>query len=225
MNIMGNAVKYNKDHWKIILSLREDESEDGRAFYTFVCKDTGIGMSEEYQKRIFEPFTREDESVKTAYNGTGLGMLIAKKLTETMGGSISFTSQRGEGTTFTVKLPFLIDKSAGKAEKTTAEKGAVVTKAWNGKEAVETFANAPEGAFDVILMDVMMPVMDGCKAAKEIRALPRKDAKTIPIIAMTANAFTDDKIRTREAGMNEHLSKPLAPDLVVKTITKFLGKK
>ena len=247
-------MKYNKDHGKIILSLREDESEDGRAFYTFICKDTGIGMREEYQKRIFEPFTREDESVKTLYNGTGLGMPIAKKLTETMGGSISFTSQRGEGTTFTVKLPFLIDKSAGKAEETTeeaeasikgvrillvednelnmeisefivAEKGAVVTKAWNGKEAVETFANAPEGAFDVILMDVMMPVMDGCKAAKEIRALPRKDAKTIPIIAMTANAFTDDKIRTREAGMNEHLSKPLAPDLVVKTITKFLGKK
>ena len=254
MNIMGNAVKYNKDHGKIILSLREDESEDGRAFYTFICEDTGIGMSEEYQKRIFEPFTREDESVKTLYNGTGLGMPIAKKLTETMGGSISFTSQRGEGTAFTVKLPFLIDKSAGKAEKTTeeaeasikgvrillvednelnmeisefivAEKGAVVTKAWNGKEAVETFANAPEGAFDVILMDVMMPVMDGCEAAKEIRALPLKDAKTIPIIAMTANAFTDDKIRTREAGMNEHLSKPLAPDLVVKTITKFLGKK
>lgn len=254
MNIMGNAVKYNKDHGKIILSLREDESEDGRAFYTFICEDTGIGMSEEYQKRIFEPFTREDESVKTLYNGTGLGMPIAKKLTETMGGSISFTSQRGEGTAFTVKLPFLIDKSAGKAEETTeeadmsikgvrillvednelnmeisefivAEKGAVVTKAWNGKEAVETFVNAPEGAFDVILMDVMMPVMDGCKAAKEIRALPRKDAKTIPIIAMTANAFTDDKIRTREAGMNEHLSKPLAPDLVVKTITKFLGKK
>ncbi len=254
MNIMGNAVKYNKDHGKIILSLREDESEDGRAFYTFICEDTGIGMSEEYQKRIFEPFTREDESVKTAYNGTGLGMPIAKKLTETMGGSISFTSQRGEGTAFTVKLPFLIDKSVGKAEKTTeeaeasikgvrillvednelnmeisefivAEKGAVVTKAWNGKEAVETFAKAPEGAFDVILMDVMMPVMDGCEAAKEIRTLPRKDAKTIPIIAMTANAFTDDKIRTREAGMNEHLSKPLAPDLVVKTITKFLGKK
>ena len=254
MNIMGNAVKYNKDHGKIILSLREDESENGRAFYTFICKDTGIGMSEEYQKRIFEPFTREDESVKTLYNGTGLGMPIAKKLTETMGGSISFTSQRGEGTAFTVKLPFLIDKTAGKAEKTTeeaeasikgvrillvednelnmeisefivAEKGAVVTKAWNGKEAVETFAKAPEGAFDVILMDVMMPVMDGYRAAKEIRALPRKDAKTIPIIAMTANAFTDDKIRTREAGMNEHLSKPLAPDLVVKTITKFLGKK
>ena len=253
MNIMGNAVKYNKDHGKIILSLREDESEDGRAFYTFICEDTGIGMSEEYQKRIFEPFTREDESVKTLYNGTGLGMPIAKKLTETMGGSISF-SQRGEGTAFTVKLPFLIDKAAGKAEETAeeaeasikgvrillvednelnmeisefivAEKGAVVTKAWNGKEAVETFAKAPEGAFDVILMDVMMPVMDGCEAAKEIRALPRKDAKTIPIIAMTANAFTDDKIRTREAGMNEHLSKPLAPDLVVKTITKFLGKK
>ena len=254
MNIMGNAVKYNKDHGKIILSLWEDESEDGRAFYTFICKDTGIGMSEEYQKRIFEPFTREDESVKTAYNGTGLGMPIAKKLAETMGGSISFTSQKGEGTAFTVKLPFLIDKAAGKAENTTeeaeasikgvrillvednelnmeisefivAEKGAVVTKAWNGKEAVETFAKAPEGAFDVILMDVMMPVMDGCEAAKEIRALPRKDAKRVPIIAMTANAFTEDKIRTREAGMNEHLSKPLAPDLVVKTITKFLGKK
>lgn len=254
MNIMGNAVKYNKDHGKIILSLREDEGEDGRAFYTFTCEDTGIGMSREYQKRIFEPFTREDESVKTVYTGTGLGMPIAKKLAETMGGSISFVSQKGEGTAFTVKLPFLIDKSAGKAEKTTeeaeasikgvrillvednelnmeisefivAEKGAVVTKAWNGKEAVETFAKAPEGAFDVILMDVMMPVMDGCEAAKEIRALPRKDAKTIPIIAMTANAFTDDKIRTREAGMNEHLSKPLAPDLVVKTITKFLGKK
>ena len=254
MNILGNAVKYNKDHGKIILSLREEEGEEGRAVYTFTCEDTGIGMSREYQKRIFEPFTREDESVKTAYNGTGLGMPIAKKLTETMGGSISFTSEKGKGTTFTITLPFLIDKAAGRAEKTTeeaeasirgvrillvednelnmeisefiiAEKGAVVTKAWNGKEAVETFANAPEGAFDVILMDVMMPVMDGCEAAKEIRALPRKDAKAIPIIAMTANAFTEDKIRTREAGMNEHLSKPLAPDLVVKTITKFLGKK
>lgn len=254
MNILGNAVKYNRDHGKIILSLREDEGEEGRAFYTFNFEDTGIGMSRDYQKRIFEPFTREDESVKTVYNGTGLGMPIAKKLTETMGGSIFFTSQKGEGTTFTVKLPFLIDKAAGRAEKTTeeaeasikgvrillaednelnmeisefivAEKGAVVTKAWNGKEAVETFANAPEGTFDVILMDVMMPVMDGCEAAKEIRALPRKDAKAIPIIAMTANAFTEDKIRTREAGMNEHLSKPLAPDLVVKTIAKFLGKK
>ena len=254
MNIMGNAVKYNKDHGKIIISLREDEGEEGRASYTFTCEDTGIGMSREYQKRIFEPFTREDESVKTAYTGTGLGMPIAKKLAETMGGSISFVSRQGVGTTFTVKLPFLIDKEADKAEKTVeeakaslegvhillvednelnmeisdfivTEKGAVVTKAWNGKEAVETFASAPEGSFDVILMDVMMPVMDGCEAAKEIRALPRKDAKTIPIIAMTANAFTDDKIRTREAGMNEHLSKPLAPDLVVKTITKFLGKK
>lgn len=254
MNILGNAVKYNKDHGKIILSLREEEGEEGRAFYTFTCEDTGIGMSREYQKRIFEPFTREDESVKTAYNGTGLGMPIAKKLTETMGGSISFTSEKGKGTTFTITLPFLIDKAAGRAQKTTeeaeasikgvrillvednelnmeisefiiAEKGAVVTKAWNGKEAVETFANAPEGAFDVILMDVMMPVMDGCEATKEIRALPRKDAKAIPIIAMTANAFTEDKIRTREAGMNEHLSKPLAPDLVVKTIAKFLGKK
>lgn len=254
MNILGNAVKYNKDHGKIILSLREEEGEEGRAVYTFTCEDTGIGMSREYQKRIFEPFTREDESVKTAYNGTGLGMPIAKKLTETMGGSISFTSEKGKGTTFTITLPFLIDKAAGRAQKTTeeaeasirggrillvednelnmeisefiiAEKGAVVTKAWNGKEAVETFANAPEGAFDVILMDVMMPVMDGCEATKKIRALPRKDAKAIPIIAMTANAFTEDKIRTREAGMNEHLSKPLAPDLVVKTITKFLGKK
>lgn len=254
MNILGNAVKYNKDHGKIILSLREEEGEEGRAVYTFTCEDTGIGMSREYQKRIFEPFTREDESVKTAYNGTGLGMPIAKKLTETMGGSISFTSEKGKGTTFTITLPFLIDKAAGRAEKTTeeaeasirgvrillvednelnmeisefiiAEKGAVVTKAWNGKEAVETFAHAPEGAFDVILMDVMMPVMDGCEATKEIRALPRKDAKAIPIIAMTANAFTEDKIRTREAGMNEHLSKPLAPDLVVKTIAKFLGKK
>lgn len=254
MNIMGNAVKYNKDHGKIILSLREDEGEDGRAFYTFTCEDTGIGMSREYQKRIFEPFTREDESVKTAYTGTGLGMPIAKKLAETMGGSISFTSQKGEGTTFTVKLPFLIDKEAAKAEKTVeeakaslegvhillvednelnmeisdfivTEKGAVVTKAWNGKEAVETFASAPEGSFDVILMDVMMPVMDGCEAAKEIRSLPRKDAKEIPIIAMTANAFTEDKIRTQEAGMNEHLSKPLDPNLVVKTIAKFWGKK
>lgn len=254
MNILGNAVKYNKDHGKIILSLREEEGEEGRAVYIFTCEDTGIGMSREYQKRIFEPFTREDESVKTAYNGTGLGMPIAKKLTETMGGSISFTSEKGKGTTFTITLPFLIDKAAVRAQKTTeeaeasirgvrillvednelnmeisefiiAEKGAVVTKAWNGKEAVETFANAPEGAFDVILMDVMMPVMDGCEATKKIRALPRKDAKAIPIIAMTANAFTEDKIRTREAGMNEHLSKPLAPDLVVKTIAKFLGKK
>lgn len=254
MNILGNAVKYNKDHGKIILSLREDEGEDGRALFTFTCQDTGIGMSEEYQKRIFDPFTREDESIKTAYTGTGLGMPIAKKLAETMGGSISFVSRQGVGTTFTVKIPLLIDQNASQTEKTfeeakasiegvrillvednelnmeisefiVAEKGAVVTKAWNGKEAVETFASAPEGSFDVILMDVMMPVMDGCEAAKEIRSLPRKDAKEIPIIAMTANAFTEDKIRTQEAGMNEHLSKPLDPNLVVKTIAKFWGKK
>ena len=103
--------------------------------------------------------------------------------------------------------------------------GFTVDKTTNGQEAVDAFEQSPVGRYDIVLMDVMMPVMGGCEAAKEIRALPRKDAKTIPIIAMTANAFTDDKIRTREAGMNEHLSKPLAPDLVVKTITKFLGKK
>lgn len=254
MNILGNAVKYNKDHGKIILDLREDEGEEGRALFTFTCQDTGIGMSEEYQKRIFDPFTREDESIKTAYTGTGLGMPIAKKLAETMGGSISFVSRKGEGTTFTIKIPLLIDQNESQTEKTdeeaglsiegvrillvednelnmeisefiVAEKGAVVTKAWNGKEAVETFAGAPEGTFDVILMDVMMPVMGGCEATKEIRSLPRKDAKEIPIIAMTANAFTEDKIRTQEAGMNEHLSKPLDPNLVVKTIAKFVGKK
>ena len=250
MNIMGNAVKYNKDHGKIILSLREDESEDGRAFYTFICEDTGIGMSEEYQKRIFEPFTREDESVKTLYNGTGLGMPIAKKLTETMGGSISFTSQRSEGTAFTVKLPFLIDKAAGKAEKTTeeaeasikgvrillvednelnmeisefivAEKGAVVTKAWNGKEAVETFAKAPEGAFDVILMDVMMPNIDGLEATRIIRGQKRADARTIGIVALSVNVFAEDVQRTRAAGMNEQLTKPLNTEKMLRTIARY----
>ncbi len=253
MNIMSNAVKYNKEGGSIHLTCREIEKDEDHSELVFTCADTGIGMSEAYQKKIFDPFTREDETTKTAYGGTGLGMPIAKSLVEKMGGTISFTSKQGEGTTFVVTIPFAIDtgeRAAAEGEESempslegysillvednelnmeisefmVANEGATVTKAWNGKEAVEVFEKSKEGSFDVILMDMMMPVMDGCEATKHIRALPRSDAKTVPIIAMTANAFAEDKEKTREAGMNDHISKPIKPKLLIDTIARLSKK-
>ena len=215
----------------------------------FVCRDTGIGMTDEFQKHIFEPFAQEHTGSRTKFAGTGLGMPIAKKLVEKMGGTITFESEKGVGTTFVIRVPFKIDPNADKREeqKEVSEKsikglhillaednelnmeiaefmlqneGADVSKAWNGQEAVELFRNSEPGEFDVILMDIMMPVMDGYEAAKMIRSLDREDAKKIPIIAMTANAFTEDRIRAKEAGMDEHLSKPIVIDEVIRTILR-----
>ena len=254
MNILSNAVKYNKENGDIYISCREIVSEQPEMMtMEFVCRDTGIGMSEAFQKRIFEPFAQEDVGSRTKYAGTGLGMPITKKLVEKMGGTISFESKEGTGTTFVIRIPFRIDTDRDSkveaGEKTEASirglhillaednelnmeiaefilqnEGADVTKAWNGREAVEIFEKSRPDEFDVILMDIMMPVMNGYEAAKMIHSMDRKDAKTIPIIAMTANAFTEDKIRAKEAGMDEHIAKPVDGKLLVKIIHELVRK-
>ena len=252
MNILSNAVKYNKENGDIYISCREIVSEQPEMMtMEFVCRDTGIGMSEAFQKQIFEPFAQEDVGSRTKYAGTGLGMPITKKLVEKMGGTISFESKEGAGTTFVVRIPFRIDTDRDSkveaGEKTEASirglhillaednelnmeiaefmlqnEGADVTKAWNGREAVEIFEKSRPGEFDIILMDIMMPVMNGYEAAKMIRSLEREDAKKVPIIAMTANAFTEDRIRAKAAGMDEHVAKPVDVELLIKVIHKLV---
>ena len=253
MNILSNAVKYNRENGHIYISCVEIPSEQPEtAIMKFVCRDTGIGMAEEFQKHIFEPFAQEHAGSRTKFAGTGLGMPITKKLVEKMGGTIMFKSKEGVGTTFVIQVPFRIDLATDKRkeQKDASEKtikglhillaednelnmeiaefmfqneGAEVTKAWNGLEAVEIFEKSRPGEFDVILMDIMMPVMNGYNATKRIRSMDREDAKEIPIIAMTANAFTEDRIRAKEAGMDEHISKPVDGNLLVKVIHESLN--
>ena len=254
MNILSNAVKYNKDNGSICIQYREvPYNQDGMTMIEFICQDTGIGMSREFQKVIFEPFAQENAGSRSKYNGTGLGMPITKSLVEKMGGTIQFESEEGVGTTFVIQIPFKIDTETDRMEKEekavislhglhillvednelnmeiaefiVTNEGAVVTKAKNGKEAVDYFEKSSVGTYDAILMDVMMPVMDGLTASETIRNMNRADAKTIPIIAMTANAFTDDKMKAKEAGMNEHIAKPLNREVLVETVFKVITKK
>ena len=250
MNILSNAMKYNRENGHIYISCIEIPSgQPETTTMEFVCRDTGIGMAEEFQKHIFEPFAQEHAGSRTKFAGTGLGMPISKKLVEKMGGTITFESKEGVGTTFVIRVPFRIDTDkVGRIETEEKQKasirglhillvednelnmeiaefmlqneGAYVTKAWNGQEAVEIFEKSKPDEFDVILMDIMMPVMNGYEATKMIRSLDREDAKKISIIAMTANAFTEDRIRAKEAGMDEHLSKPIVIDEAIKTILR-----
>ena len=254
MNILSNAVKYNKENGYVYIGCREIPSKQtAMTTLEFVCRDTGIGMTEAFQKRIFEPFAQEHAGSRTKFAGTGLGMPITKKLVEKMGGTISFESKEGTGTTFVIRIPFQIDADmkdrTETEEKTKASiqglhvlltednelnmeiaefvlqnEGTVVTKAWNGQKAVDIFRKSSPGEFDAILMDIMMPVMNGYEAAKMIRSLDREDAKVIPIIAMTANAFTEDKMRAKEAGMDEHIAKPVDGKLLVKVINELVKR-
>ena len=254
MNILSNAVKYNKENGYVYISCREIPSKQtAMTTLEFVCRDTGIGMAEAFQKRIFEPFAQEHAGSRTKFVGTGLGMPITKKLVEKMNGTISFESKEGTGTTFVIRIPFQIDadmKDRTETEEKTEtsiqglhvlltednelnmeiaefvlqNEGAVVTKAWNGQKAVDIFRKSRPGEFDAILMDIMMPVMNGYEAAKMIRSLDREDAKVIPIIAMTANAFTEDKMRAKEAGMDEHIAKPVDGKLLVKVINELVKR-
>ena len=249
MNILTNAVKYNKDGGSITFScLEHPGDEPGTVRMEFICADTGIGMSPDYQPYVFDAFTQEANSARTSYSGTGLGMSIVKSLTEQMGGTIRFESTQGVGTTFFISIPFQIDQQAAAEAKEPSSggitgmrillvednqlnmeiaqfilenAGAIVTQAVNGRIALETFQASQPGAFDAILMDIMMPEMDGLEATRAIRALDRPDAKTIPIIAMTANAFAEDRQRAFEAGMTDHLAKPLNADTLVNTIAKY----
>ena len=254
MNILTNAIKYNKDNGKIIMEFQEVQEDQDTVRIQFKCKDTGIGMSESFQKKIYEPFAQEKAWARTVYGGTGLGMPITKSLVEKMGGTISFESEQDVGTTFDIEIPFQIDHNKQceehkkKEVKETSIKGvnvllaednelnmeiaefvlesagAKVIKAFNGKEALEIFKASEQGEIDVILMDVMMPVMDGLEAARYIRRSNKENARDIPIIAMTANAFTEDRRRVLEAGMNEHLAKPLESEVLIKTIANYCGK-
>ena len=254
MNILSNAVKYNKENGYVYISCREIPSKQtAMTTLEFVCRDTGIGMTEAFQKRIFEPFAQEHAGSRTKFAGTGLGMPITKKLVEKMSGTISFESKEGTGTTFVIRIPFQIDadmKDRTETEEKTEtsiqglhvlltednelnmeiaefvlqNEGAVVTKAWNGQKAVDIFRKNRPGEFDVILMDIMMPVMNGYEAAKMIRSLDREDAKVIPIVAMTANAFIEDRMRAKEAGMDEHIAKPVDGKLLVKVINELVKR-
>ena len=254
MNILTNAIKYNKDNGKIIMEFQEVQEDQDTVRIQFKCKDTGIGMSESFQKKIYEPFAQEKVGARTVYGGTGLGMPITKSLVEKMGGTISFESEQDVGTTFDIEIPFQIDHNKQceehkkKEVKETSIKGvnvllaednelnmeiaefvlesagAKVIKAFNGKEALEIFKASEQGEIDVILMDVMMPVMDGLEATRYIRLSNKENARDIPIIAMTANAFTEDRRRVLEAGMNEHLAKPLESEVLIEMIAKYCGK-
>ena len=252
MNILSNAMKYNRENGHIYISCIEIPSgQPETTTMEFVCRDTGIGMAEEFQKHIFEPFAQEHAGSRTRFSGTGLGMPISKKLIEKMGGTITFESAEGIGTTFVIRVPFKIDldvdireEQADVSEKSIKglhillaednelnmeiaefvlqNEGAEVSKAWNGEETVELFRKSESGEFDAILMDIMMPVMNGYEATKMIRSLDREDAKVIPIIAMTANAFTEDRLRAKEAGMDEHIAKPVDGKLLINIIYKLM---
>lgn len=254
INIIGNAVKYNKENGSVEIGAEEIQENEGKAIFRFQCEDTGIGMSEEFQKHIFEPFSQEHDSARTNYEGTGLGLPIVKKLVERMDGTLSFTSEKGKGSTFIITIPFEIDTQAQTIQKELTEQSQksiegkkvllvednqlnmeiaefmleqqnmLVTKAWNGEEAVDLFAQSEPGTYDVILMDIMMPKMDGIQATKTIRAMERKDAKEIVILAMTANAFLDDIARNKAAGMNDQLSKPLDMKVMKQMLEHYIGK-
>lgn len=249
LNIAGNAVKYNRQGGYVRLVCREVEPADGVLVYEYTIADNGIGMSEEFQQHLYEPFCREEQQVEGASSGTGLGAPIAKQLVELMGGTMSFTSVLGQGTTFTIRLPFekckrseipqavradagdgdalqglrvlLVednDLNAEIAQFTLGHAGAVVTHAKDGESAVEMFTASAPHEYDVVLMDIMMSGIDGLEATRRIRALDREDAATTPIIAVSANAFADDRRLSREAGMNAHLSKPVSSQELVEAL-------
>ncbi len=256
MNILSNAVKYTPKGGHIRLEVEELPRNEHFARYRFVVQDDGIGMSEEFQKTLFDPFTREEKSGTNKVQGTGLGMAITKNIVDMMGGSISVESATGKGTRFEVVLEFPIDAEADhaqqvqalpeEAEETTSPlsgmkflcaednainaeilqmlletKGASCTICPNGQEIVEAFANVKPGEYDMILMDVQMPVMDGLEATRRIRSGENPLGRVIPILAMTANAFLEDMQKSKEAGMDAHLSKPVDIAALEQTVKRF----
>ena len=235
LNTIDNAIKYNRSHGSVSVRVRENAHQNGRASFLFVIKDTGIGIGEDFKKHIFEPFTQEDQGARTNYNGIGLGMSTVKKIVDQMEGSIEVDSRVGEGSEFRIMLPIQIDDTwrepsgndvgnvAGMCvllvedneinceivEFMLKEAGAEVVTANDGKAAVDAFVASAPGTFDCVLMDLMMPVMSGYEATRVIRGLDRADAKLVPIIALSANAFEEDIALAKDAGMNEHLAKPV----------------
>ena len=252
MNLASNAVKYNRPGGTVSVYCDEVGCDGKRATYQFVCEDTGLGMSEEFQKRAFEPFTQEGKQTITTFSGSGLGLSIVRDIVEMMDGTIDLTSKENVGTRFVITLPLELDQAAETAAAPAPardvdlsgrrallvednelnreiahimleEQEIVITEAKNGQEAVDAFASAAPGTFDFVLMDVMMPVMDGLEATRRIRALDHADAASVPIIAMTANAFAEDKRACLEAGMNAHVGKPIDVAVLREAIATALG--
>ncbi len=255
LNIATNAIKYTKPGGTVRVKTELVSRTDDTVTYRFCCEDNGVGMTEEFQQHMFEPFSQEASSARTTYEGTGLGLSIVKKLVDAMGGTITCDSHKDAGTTFTVQLTFTIDmqkresvddpiKTFGShirdkhillvednelnmeiAEYFFMEFGASITKAWNGREAVDIFSVSEEGDFDLILMDIMMPQMDGHEATRAIRALDRRDARNIPILAMSANSFADDVQKSMDAGMNDHIPKPVDIQKLVAATERLLDQR
>ena len=252
-NLMSNAVKYNRQGGLVEVSCQELESDGENVRILFICRDTGIGMSKEFQKHAFEIFTQEHKTARTTYSGSGLGLSVVKKTVELLGGKIDFVSEEGKGTVFMVELALKIDKAYEEAQNKKEqeavsisglhilvaednelnleietymleEQGAVVTPAKDGKEAVDIFEASELNTFDIILMDIMMPKMNGLEAAKAIRSLKRKDALEVSIFAVSANAFSDDIAASKASGMNEHLSKPIDFEKMMQVIGKYVKK-
>ncbi len=248
-HILDNAIKYNKPNGSIILSGREVSGNGRLATYEFVVEDTGIGMAPEFAKNIFEPFEQEHNGARTEYMGTGLGMSIVKKLVDQMNGSIKVESEPGEGTKVTFTIPFKVCEEAIAPEPENVDftglhvllaednelnmeiakfllesEGMTVLCAANGQEAINIFRQTEENSIDVILMDIMMPVMDGLEAVREIRRMDRSDAETVPIIALSANVMDSDIKKTKMAGMDEHLPKPINTSLLLGAIAKCLHR-
>lgn len=251
-NLLSNAVKYTPSGGRVTFTVENSEVKDKTLIADYVVSDNGIGMSKEYQKHLYEAFAQEDNGMQMEKEGYGLGLAIVKNLVDLMHGTIAVESNVGEGTTFRVHLPLsladtvviqesinnkenevdltnkkilIVEDNDINAEILTAfleEKKMIIMRAENGEQAVDFFRDTPEGTYDAILMDIRMPVMDGIQATKCIRALDRPDASTIPIVAMTANAFDEDIQADLAAGMNAHVSKPLNPDIVYKTLNKLL---
>ena len=250
INILGNAVKFTPDGGTIAVTASEMQEEDGIVRFRFQFEDTGIGMKPEFLSEVFTPFAQEDDGSRTNYKGTGLGMAITKQFVELMGGTIDVTSELEKGSCFTVEIPLEINQSAAAARVSMAEtrdisgmrillvednelnieiacelledEGAQITVAEDGLIAVDTFKKSEPHSFDVVLMDIMMPNMNGYDATRQIRSLDREDAATIPIIAMSANAFEEDIRKSLEAGMDAHLAKPIKIAEVVRTLGAFV---
>ena len=251
MNTIDNALKYNRPHGSVFVQVTETSFRNGIASYRFVIEDTGIGIGDDFKKHIFEPFTQEHPDARTHYNGVGLGMSIVKQLVDQMKGNIEVDSQLGKGSVFQITLPMQVDGAwstqpvdedrniqsniAGMqvllvedneinceiVEFMLKEAGADVVTANDGKAAVEAFAASQPGTFGCVLMDLMMPVMSGYEATRVIRGLDRSDAKNVPIIALSANAFEEDVAMAKDAGMNEHLAKPVDIRKMFKVMSRF----
>ena len=249
-NIISNAIKFNKDNGSISIDASENVIDKHRVVYTFAIEDSGVGMSKEFEEKAFEPFSEENSGARSEYRGTGLGLSIVKKLVDAMGGKITVESELGIGTTVTFTLPFYIDSDFDAVEEERVDnmagdivgshmllvednelnleiakfmledKGIIVDTAVNGLEAVKKFDKSIPFTYDLILMDIMMPELDGIEASKRIRDLSRADAKLVPIVALSANTYAEDIKASKDAGMNDHLAKPIDPEKLYDVITK-----